>query len=724
MDPSNDLGISMNRKSHPRFLDLPVKVRLAIYRIFLLHQDPLTPLHHRDQRIEEYLVRNNARKVLLRAGVQLLRTCKEVSDEATSVLYGENSFGLRPDDIEAIPKFFNLIGGSNCSKISSLNVNFEYNQERHWKGRWYQQSEDVTLEQTTREELFELVGGNQFLPEYPTAKEIFLASPDMIRDTLPRYLELDLSRDDEVSLYQGLDALESEDLYNGYPAWGYRWGYMVHRWPSPTTIFEAIDSLTLCCNLRRLELWFPDPQRFALGYGCLREDRMFLKRLWPLTGLSELIIHGIDRLGIIDSAIERMEIPRVVAELNCSRARPFLHIEAGRPNLRANTHWHVTQSNRFTLTFELQKGKAIPRDRFSSLPAEVRTSIYDYLFPCWYEAFHARSDFELEEPQYPMILLGGLSLGCHQTKTRRKYLTGAAALLGVSKLLHEDAAATLYRQYTFSTTPPFGRSQACCPQTAGPSFRPNIALLIDFLLHIGPKNRRRIRHLYLGLHSFIPFPTTIKRLNTPELSEGQTLGHDSRFCLPLCTRDFHWKMPKLLMLMTEIPVLDTLALRFCDGVIEEYSEYDNYVSGNFLDFGPTGKFMPDANYYLNLFSNLTYVKHLQITGCLGMGDSELFARLVGAETIAVGRHEGRPRMVHSRQALDGLPEKEAMVEAQAKAWGWSEDDSGGYGACFVKRLTPDNMTPAVSRRLWAVKGMDEDMALITRYPEELDICHQ
>lgn len=723
MDSSKDVGISMTRKSNPRFLDLPVKVRLAIYRILLIQCDPFTPLHHPQRRIKDYLVSNVTRKMLRRAGVQLLRTCKKISEEATSVLYGENSFSLRPDDIEGIPKFFDLIGGSNCSKISSLNINFEYDQERRWRGRWCQQcGADFPL--TTREELFQLVGGNQFLTQYPTAKEVSFADQDTIRDSIPRHLELCLYREDEVSLYQGLDVLESEDLYDGYPSWGHRWAYDSRDSRSPTTIFKAIDSLTQCYNLRRLELWFPDPQRFSLGYGCLREDRMFLRRLWPISGISELIIHGIDELGIVESAIERMEIPRVIAELNCSRARPFLHIEAGRPNLRANAHWGVTRSNRFTLTFELRRGKAVLRDRFSSLPAEVRMSIYEYLFPCWYEDFHARSHCEPDDPQPPMIFLEDHSLGCHQTKTRRKHLAGAAALLRVSRLLHEDAAATLYGQYTFSTTPPFGRSQACCPQTAGPSFSPNLALLIDFLLHIGPKNRKRLRHLYIGLHSFIPFATGTKRLDTTELSEGQTLGHDSRFCLPLCTRDFHWKIPKLLMLMKEIPVLDTLALRFCDGVTEAYSEVHRHESEDFSDSEPAGKYMPDANYYLNLFSDLTHVKHVQIAGCLGMGDSELFARLVGAETIAVRRHEERPRMVYSRQALDGLPEKEAIVEAQAKAWGWSEDDGDGWRKYFVKRLTPNNMTPAVSRRLWAVRGMEEDMALMSISAEELDIYHQ
>jgi hypothetical protein len=110
-----------------------------------------------------------------------------------------------------------------------------------------------------------------------------------------------------------------------------------------------------------------------------------------------------------------------------------------------------------------------------------------------------------------------------------------------------------------------------------------------------------------------------------------------------------------------------------------------------------------------------------------MTDSELFARLVGAETIAVRRNEEKSYMVNERQALDGPPKDDAAVETQAVAWEWMKDDDGdhdGRGGCFVKRLTPDNMTPAVARRLWVARDMEEDMALINECLDELDICRQ
>jgi len=211
--------------------------------------------------------------------------------------------------------------------------------------------------------------------------------------------------------------------------------------PLSDPIVETLILLQQCCSLRRLELWFPDPQRFALGYVLSKEDRMFLRLLWPLEGLSELIIHGIDELGIIEVNLERMKIPRVIAELNCSRARPFLHIEAGRPNLRANPNWQVCQSNRYTINLELQKAKTVSKDMFSELPTEIRALIYNYLFSCWYEEFHGASRFEEENKHHPYIMLKNLSYDCQRPKARRRVLTGAAALLGVSKLLHEEAAA-------------------------------------------------------------------------------------------------------------------------------------------------------------------------------------------------------------------------------------------------------------------------------------------
>ncbi len=703
--------------SKPSFLDLPVAVRFAIYRTLLVQPKPLTPLHC--QGIERYLEKSATRKSLLRAGVRLLQTCKKILDEATSILYTENFFSLRPDGIEEIPIFLDRIGRSNCSKISFLNINFEYSQAKRWRGRLYSQGE-ASYTITQREDLYGLVDGNDFLPEYPISGQVYFADLETIKDSIPSHRFEDSEWGEEF-LLENVGALGSEDMYHGYPLWGSQWDYVFWNANEPAIIIEALDSLKKCCNLRRLELWFPDPQRFVLGYALLKEDRMFLRRLWSLKGLSELIVHGIDELGVIESAVDHMSISTVIAELNCSRARPFLHVEAGRPNLRALTNWRVLQSNRYTLILELQDSRVVPKDMFSSAPAEVRALIYDYLFPCWHETFHGTYNFEISTIRYPYIMLQNLSFECKR-KEGRKYLTGAAALLGVSRLMNQEAAAIMYSQYTFSTTPPFGPSRACCcgQMDHADSFHADIGLLVHFLSHVGPTNRKRLRHLYMGLHSFIPFPKSSKQPQPRHLSKEQLVGRDVPSCLPLCTTNVRSKLLWLHMLIQEIPALDSLTLRFSDNTGIEGTYLGNEEVDDHDPEGPTGRHMLDANYYLNLLSDLRNVKHVEIAGCLGMTDAELFARLVGAETIAVRRNEEKSRMIHERQALDNRPKEEAVVEAQAKAWGWMEDDNGRNG-CFVKKLTPGNMTPAVARRLWAVRGMEEDVALMTDHSDELDL---
>lgn len=713
------------------FLDLPETVRFAIYRTLFVQQKPFTPLQRPS--IDTYFEGNVTQRLLLRAGVRVLQTCKKISNEATPFLYGENSFSLRPNNVEEISRFLDRIGRSNCSKISSLNINFEYNQEKRWRGCWSSQGDEMTF--TGREELFGLVDANKFLQEYPIAGQVFFTDIKVIQDTVPRHkweescLEWDQDCPNEF-----YDALALENLYDGYPSWDRphrRCDYHFFQVPSSDAIVEALTSLQKCCSLRRLELWFPDPQRFALGYVLLREYRMFLRLLWPLEGLSELIVHGIDELGIIEVNVERMDIPRVIAEFNCSRARPFLHIEAGRPNLRANSNWQVCQSNRYTITLELQKAKTLAKDMISRLPTEIRVSIYDYLFVCWYEDFHGAGFYEEENKHYPYIMLENLRYECQPMKVGRRVPIGATALLGVSKLLHEEAAAILYRQYTFSTTPPYGPSRSCCAQTDyGYSFHPDIGLLVHFFWHIGPKNRTRLRHLYMGLHSFVPFPTSSEQLQLPSSSEKDIIEQNSAFCSQLCTKNVEWKLQRLLTMTQEIPVLHTVTLRFSDVTTSEarYSWPQETAEEDFDVREPaTGKHMFNANDYLNLLSELKNLKYVEIAGCLGMADSELFARLVGAETITVRRNEERSSMINKRQALDGPAKDEAVVEAQAVAWGWMKDDDeakhGRYG-CFVKRLTPDNMTPAVARRLWAARGMEEDMALITECSDELDLCRE
>ena len=727
MDYGKDVKSPTRTKWKPNFLDLPLKVRLDIYRILLVQKQPFTPLHY--QSIKEYLEVTISQKAVLRAGVRLLQTCKQILDEATNVLYGENSFTLRPDDLEDVTRFLNGVGRRNCSKISSLDVNFEYSQEKQWRARWSSQPgvDDVY---TRREDIMGLADGNAFLPDYPVAGQVNFLDLDTIQDTIPitQFENYEFEWND-MSLDDDFDDIKFDDLYDGYPRWKHEWAHVFYHVDPPITIIKALESIAQCCNLRHLGLWFPDPQRFALGYGCLKEDRMFLRHIWPLKGLSELIIHGVDELLLIETIVDRMDIPRVVVELNCSRARPFLHIEAGRPNLRANTSWRVLRSDRYTLTLELRKDDYVRRDLFSQLPAEVRLLIYDYLLPCWFDSFHGNGHYDWHDQiNRPFILLQNLSFGCQRTESDNKYLSGGAALLALNKGLNAEITAILYGQCIFSTTPPNGPNRSCCSQTDhGQWFNPDVGLLINFLAHIGPRNRKLVRHLYIGLHSWVSFPKYSKQLQPRHLSQQHTAGHHVTFCSRLNTANACWKIPRLVTLIREICVLNTITLRFSDGVVlgtttASYPEFAPQEEDDDLLYLPTGEHMLDANYYLNLFSELKNVKHVEIAGCLGMTDSELFARLVGAETIAVRRSEEKSRMIHKRQALDDPSIEPAIVEARAKAFGWVGDSNERYG-CFVKSLRSDNMTPAVARRLWAAKDMEEDLALMADYWDELDMGH-
>lgn len=708
MDSRKVVEIQVGKTLKPSFLDLPVNVRFVIYRTLLVQQKPLTPLHRRG--IERYFERDVTRKILLRAGIRLLQTCKKVLNEATTVLYSENTLSLRPEKWdEEIPEFLARIGRDNCLKISSLNINFEYSQQKRWRDGWCSQNaSDYAV--TEFEELFGFVDGNDFLPDYPIAGQVFFADIDTIQHSVPSH-KYDESHFEWIQdfLEEEDDAYGSENLYDGYPQWDYEGTYVSNDLGSPYAILEALGSLRRCCRVRRLELWFPNPQRFALGYGLLKEDRMFLELLWPLHDLSELIIHGVDKLGIIESVVEHMNLSMVRAELNCSRVRPFLHVEAGRPNLRAEANWRVLQSNRYTLMMEIRKADIVPKDIFSGLPAEVRALIYDYLFPCWYENFHGAGRFDIGNIEHPYIMLQNLFSFCRCDEFERTFLTGAAALLGVSRLLHEEAATMIYRQYTFSTTSPDGHNHACCKHNDHrDSFHPDIGLLHHFLSQIGPKNRKRLRHLYMGLRAFVPFPRTSRQLQDPKSSGEKIFCHNIAFGWQSITTDIQWVLRRLLIQMQEIPVLHSFTLRFSNSISAEAGYFMPRKENEYQRLGIISrKHTLDANYFLNLLSRVKSLRYVEIVEGLGMTESELFARLVGAGIIAVRRNQVRSGVIGGGEARDIRAEDAATVDAQAKPWDWKKDDNGRHG-CVVKRLTPNNMAPAVARRLWAARGIKDN----------------
>ncbi|QDS71666.1 hypothetical protein FKW77_007795 [Venturia effusa] len=111
-------------------LTLPVEIRLHIYDLLLIGRyrfDPAQPLwiplhmHGVEKRMKINTDRPHGAKKYLEPAI--LRTCKQINQEATPILYGKNLFDLTPRDFTHLVK---RAGIANISLIKSLAIHISF----------------------------------------------------------------------------------------------------------------------------------------------------------------------------------------------------------------------------------------------------------------------------------------------------------------------------------------------------------------------------------------------------------------------------------------------------------------------------------------------------------------------------------------------------------------------------------------------------------------------
>lgn len=99
------------------FLNLPSKARNEIYKRMLVVAHPLYLFQDMDSRVEIFAPDRPRR------WLTLLHTNRQVSREASAVLYGMNNFTLL-DETRLLQNFLNSIGAVNASSLSHLSISF------------------------------------------------------------------------------------------------------------------------------------------------------------------------------------------------------------------------------------------------------------------------------------------------------------------------------------------------------------------------------------------------------------------------------------------------------------------------------------------------------------------------------------------------------------------------------------------------------------------------
>lgn len=167
----------------------------------------------------------------------------------------------------------------------------------------------------------------------------------------------------------------------------------------------------------KLEIWFPDPQRCLVGCLISQEKCETLKSLSKLEFLCTLTVHGIDKLSIFEQALSPSRPIISTAELNRSLDRPFPNVDAGRPHLlQSYPRWRLIYDTRDVLRFRLSLNQSMKVDRFSILPPEIRTCIYEHYFQSWIgpiqqpvTCFECYERFPVFYPNYRYYLLAPLA---------------------------------------------------------------------------------------------------------------------------------------------------------------------------------------------------------------------------------------------------------------------------------------------------------------------------
>lgn len=207
-----------------------------------------------------------------------------------------------------------------------------------------------------------------------------------------------------------------------------------------------------------------------------------------MRGLSELILHGIEELATIECCASSMHLSKLIAELHSSHIWPLLHVEAGRPSLRAYANWQLVHSSQDKITLELSSSEKLTIDHFSLLPPEIRLNINEYLLLDWLENSCRYFKFgtnELKLEEKPNQYTETETSGNHEVLNSGQLL-GFPALLMVSKLFHREVAYPLYSRIQIDSFvfDKIGRV-------------PSIDKIVKFLNGIGSTNRSMIQNIWI-----------------------------------------------------------------------------------------------------------------------------------------------------------------------------------------------------------------------------------
>jgi hypothetical protein len=139
-----------------RFLELPLEIRQQIYRLLYIRGNPTTGIYtYHDEWIAKYSNKNGS----------LLRVSKQVSEEVTEVLYGENLF----DGTLGLTRWFL---GETLQRVRKLQLVVS--------GKDYTSFEDGTWENSIN---FSRITKLVLVPQFPQGSEVF---PEKLEDWLQK----------------------------------------------------------------------------------------------------------------------------------------------------------------------------------------------------------------------------------------------------------------------------------------------------------------------------------------------------------------------------------------------------------------------------------------------------------------------------------------------------------------------------------------------------------
>ncbi|KAL9607054.1 MAG: hypothetical protein Q9167_007993 [Letrouitia subvulpina] len=604
-----------NSLSKDGFECFPKNVRKIIYKHLLRRQTTLKPLENAP--IRNYFKPLGQETLLFSAGLNLLRTCKSVHREASNVLYGENVFLLNPPEIQSITQFFKAIGPINCSYLRNLKIDFDtsrLNAPVPWELTWIE--EECAYIRSTLETLPDADLDWELAP--PHNSQCFCSNVDH-RVWMNRFLN---DKIEPIDLFGRDERNRLENCYDGYPS-NSTWLEVDSKiednaeWKSVIShcrICDSLQSLKNCTRLQTLELWFPDQQRSLVGFKLFRSSKDFLDIVQSYDNLSRLHVHGVDELALIENAVQGTQIREVIAELNSSQKRPFLGIEAGRPNLRAYANWKLLKSNRHHMVFRLV-GSGPRVNRFSLLPAEIRFRIYDFVFNPWSCScsFIGDANFTSSSPVGRwMIGMEHTPWGIHSVPNLsfRKQLIHVGGLMRTSKLIHSEFACQLYNrtQFIFPGFDPFHLSR---------QWNTGIA---DFMRVIGSANRRQIRNIAIWL-------------NFDEYEYDNWGGQRRKFrpFVPCCGEGMHnfgkdKRFGELANLLYDVPKLGWLNLN-----LDESTELYRNPRAN--DTRIMHHQFQIVRSVALLFAPNIPIRVLELSGYISLACAEILGRYLGVEEV-------------------------------------------------------------------------------------------